>query len=204
LRRPVRVVLAWWLIAWEVSKYAWFFGNGLGSIRTMLPLHLCSISLWLSVIMLLTGNYRAYEFAFFLGLGGATQGLITPEIGRYGLPHFRALHSFAAHGGIVLAALYMTLVEGYRPTARSLGKVAFWMGPYAAGVFLLNLALGTNYLYLASKPEFPTLIDLLAPWPWYVPQLALIAFAVACLLFLPFWIGDSIARKKTGAETEPG
>lgn len=194
MRRTFRGALALWLVCWDLGNYAWRFGNGLGSIQTDLPLHMCAITVWLCVITLLTGNVHAYEFAFFLGLGGATQGLITPEIGHYGFPHFRALQSFAVHGGIVLAALYMTLVEGYRPTARSLGRVIVWMGLYAAAIFPLNLVLGSNYLFIAAKPDFPTLLDNLAPWPWYVPQLALIAFTVACALYLPFWIGDLRAR----------
>lgn len=200
-RRVFRWGLAFWLTAWELALHAWFARVGSWSVQSMLPLHLCSISGWLSVIMLLTGNYRAYEFAFFLGLGGATQALITPEVGCYGFPHFRALQSFAKHGGIVVAALYMTIVEGYRPTARSLRTVVLWMAPYTVAVFLLNLALGSNYLYLAAKPEFPTLIGFLPPWPWYVPELALIALAVVCALYLPFWISDHRRRARSGAFT---
>lgn len=199
---PARQVFRWglacWLTAWELAVHAWFAWAGTWSVQTMLPLHLCSISGWLSVIMLLTGNYRAYEVAFFLGLGGATQALITPEVGSYGFPHFRALQSFGKHGGIVLAALYMTFVEGYRPTASSLKRVIFSMTLYVPAVFLLNLALGSNYLYLAEKPEFPTLIGFLAPWPWYIPELALIAIAVACTLYLPFWIATRRGQARLG------
>src|SRR5512134_2340437 len=62
-RRTVRWTLA--LILW-VNELAWHIWNnwvGIWTIQTMLPLHLCSLLVWIGGFMLVTRSYRIYEFA---------------------------------------------------------------------------------------------------------------------------------------------
>jgi len=195
MRRIFRYGLAIWLAVWELGWHAWSMYYGLWTVQTNLPLHICSIFVWLSILMLIQKNTTIFELAYFLGIGGATQALLTPDAGIYGLPHFRAVQTLAAHGGIVLAALYMTIVEGFRPTWGSFKRVFLWTNVYMVVIFFLNLALGSNYLFIAHKPEFPTLIDMLAPWPWYILQLEVIALAVCFVLYLPFMVRDMAAGR---------
>jgi len=189
-KRAFRYGLAIWLALWELSWHIWSLYYGTWTVQTNLPLHLCSIFVWLSIIMLIKQNSTIYELAYFLGIGGAMQALITPDAGIYGLPHFRAVQTLAAHGGIVLAALYMTSVEGFRPTWQSFKRVFFWTNIYMVAIFFLNLAIGSNYLFIGHKPEFPTLIDLLAPWPWYIFELEILALIVCFILYIPFMVKD--------------
>lgn len=198
-RTRFRYGLAIWLVIWESSWHIWNIYWGTWNIREHLPFHLCSIFLWLSVAMLIYKNTTIYELAYFLGIGGAMQALLTPEVGIYGLPHFRAVQTLAAHGGIVIAALYMTLVEGYRPTWQSFKRVFLWTNIYVVFIFFLNLAIGSNYLFIGHKPEFPTLIDLLAPWPWYILELELIALAICFILYMPFMLRDLFTERQPAA-----
>jgi hypothetical integral membrane protein (TIGR02206 family) len=196
-RAKVRVGIAAFLFVSELAWHVWSYSTGTWTIQTHLPLHLCSVFLWLSIIMLLTKNYAIFELAYFLGIGGAIQAVITPESGIYGLPHFRAIQTLAAHGGIVFAGLFMTWVEGFRPTWSSFKKVFIWTNIYMVFIFFINQSIGSNYLFLAHKPFTPTLIDLLAPWPWYILQLEVIALAVCLVLYLPFAVKDWSAGGQT-------
>jgi hypothetical integral membrane protein (TIGR02206 family) len=195
-RTRFRYGLAIWVLVWESSWHIWNMYWGIWNVQENLPLHLCSIFAWLTVIMLLRKNTTIYELAYFLGIGGATQALLTPDTGIYGLPHFRAVQTLASHGGIAIAALYMTLVEGYRPTWGSFKRVFQWTNIYMVLIFFLNFALGSNYLFIAHKPPFPTIIDLLAPWPWYILELELIALVICFILYLPFAIKDWMTAKQ--------
>lgn len=194
-KRRVRYGFAIWFFVWESSWHLWNIYWGKWNIQTMLPLHLCSVFVWTSIFMMLTKNTTIYELVYFLGIGGATQALLTPDAGIYGFPHFRAFQTFASHGGIVLAALYMTLVEGFRPTWQSFKRVFLWTNIYMVFVFFLNLLIGSNYLFIAYKPPFPTLLDMLAPWPWYILELELIALAICFALYIPFMVKDMRARQ---------
>jgi len=157
---------------------------------------MCSVMVWVSAFMLLTKNYTAYELVYFLGIGGATQALLTPDASGYGFPHFRAFQTFIGHGLLVAIPIYMTIVEGFRPTLQSFKRVFIWTNLYMIPIFFLNLVIGSNYLFIAYKPEFTTLLDLLAPWPWYVLQLEVIGFAILFILYFPFLIKDLRLKKQ--------
>lgn len=199
-RLRFRYFLAGWLFVWEVSWHAWNLYYGTWNIQTMLPFHLCSITVWLSMYMLVNKTYSIFEVTYFLGIGGALQALLTPDAGIYGFPHFRAFQTFASHGGIVLASLYFAVVEGYRPTLASFKRVLIWTNIYMICIFFLNLAIGSNYLFIAYKPEFPTLLDMLAPWPWYILELEVIAFIILGVMYLPYFFMDWRARTQPAAE----
>ena len=189
-RRIFRYTLAAVLLANETAWHLWNYFTGQWTPQTMLPLHLCSVMVWLSAYMLIMENYRLYEFVYFMGIGAATQALLTPDAGRYGFPHFRAFQTVISHGSIVMAAVYMTVVEGFRPYWKSFPRLIFWLNVYMVAVFVLNLLIGSNYLFIARKPDTASLIDVLGPWPWYILSLEAIGLAVCLLLYLPFAIKD--------------
>jgi hypothetical integral membrane protein (TIGR02206 family) len=145
--------------------------------------------------MLVTRSFKIYEFAYFLGIGGGLQALATPDLGIYGFPHFRFFQTLLSHGLIVTAPIYMTVVEGFRPTWKSLLKAAFWTNVYALAIYFVNNALGSNYLMVNAKPGVPSLLDLLPEWPWYILWMEGIGVATFLLLYSPFIIKDYGARK---------
>ncbi len=200
-KKIILYVMGGLLFVNETGWHIWNIYWGTWDIKTMLPLHLCSFTVWGSVYMLLTGNRNTYfyEFLYFLGIGGATQALLTPDAGAYSFPHFRAFQTFISHGLLVIFPLYMTIVEGRRPTLASFKRVFILTNIYMAAVFFINLAIGSNYLFIAHKPEFPTVIDALAPWPWYILELEAIAFVVFFIIYLPFFIKDLRVSKKLTA-----
>jgi hypothetical integral membrane protein (TIGR02206 family) len=191
-----RWTLASILIIDEFFWHLWNIVAGLWSVQTTLPLHLCSIFVFLSAYMLVKKHYGIYEFAYFLGIAGATQALLTPDAGIYGFPHFRAFQVMVSHGAIVTASIYMTFVEGFRPTWKSLKRVLIGANLYMLVIFFLNFLIGSNYLFIARKPETASLMDLLPAWPIYILFIELIGIVVCLLLYSPFWIGD-LRRKIT-------
>ncbi len=193
-RRRFRHLLAAILITNEVIWHIWNWATGQWTIQTMLPLHLCSLFVFLSAYMLITRSYAVYEYAYFLGIGGAIQALLTPDAGIYGFPHLRFFQVIISHGAIVTASVYMTVVEGYRPTWESLKRVAVGTNLYMLVVGVINWALGSNYLFIAHKPDTPSLMDLLGPWPWYILSIEGVALVVCVALYLPFAIRDRRTR----------
>jgi len=180
------------LILW-VNEIAWHYWNyiyGTWTIQTMLPLHLCSLLVWTGAFMLVTKNYRVYEFMYFMGIGGAIQALATPGIGRYGFPHFVFFQYFLSHGLIITSAIYMTVVERFRPTWKSVLRVALWMNIYVVIVYFINTAIDSNYLMINYKPDTPSLLDLLPDWPIYILYMELIGIVTIVLLYLPFAAKD--------------
>ena len=104
-KQDVGDTMAGILILNEISWHLWNYFSGQWTLQTMLPLHVCSILVWLSAWMLIKKSYRIYEFAYFMGIGGALQALLTPDIGIYGFPHYRFFQTFISHGFIIIAAI---------------------------------------------------------------------------------------------------
>jgi hypothetical integral membrane protein (TIGR02206 family) len=202
-RSALRYALAAMIWSAEAAWHIWNLAVGTWSIRTMLPLNTCSILIWLSGIMLLRSDYRIYEFAYFLGIGGALQYLVTPDLGPYGFPHFRFFQSFASHGLLLTAPVYMTVVEGFRPTVQSLKRVIVFTNLYLVPVFLINLAIGSDYLMLNAKPATPSLLDLMPGWPYYIIFMELIGIATCLVLYAPFWISNQRRRAVVGKRADP-
>ena len=189
-RTKIRWTLA--IVLWlaESSWHIWNLAIGTWTIQTMLPLHMCSVLIWLTGFMLIFKNYSIYEFVYFLGIGGALQALLTPDVGIYGFPHFRYFQTFFSHGLLITAGIYMTVIEGFRPTWKSILRVFVIANIYMVIIYFVNMAIGSNYLMINSKPPMATIMDLLPAWPWYIPWLEVIAFVNCLLLYIPFIIKD--------------
>lgn len=188
--KSVRWLLLSLLILSEISLHLWSIHYGTWNIRFNLPLNLCSISIYLCAYMLLTKSYRVFEIVYFIGIGGAFQALLTPDL-LYTFPHYRFFHFFIAHMAIIITVFYMIWVYKYKITFTSLLKAFFTLNVLAFIVIMINMKTGANYMYLARKPEVPSLLDFLGPYPWYIISLEIVAFLVFLLLYLPFF-----SRKK--------
>lgn len=189
-RTPARFGLAALLVVQEISMHAWRIATGTWTYREHLPLHLCTLAVWLGAILLVTQSYPIYEFVYLLGLPGALQALLTPDAGPYGFPHYRFFQVLLSHGAIVVAGVYMTAVEGFRPVPASLLRVLLFGNLYMLAVYMINRALGSNYLFINHKPETASILDVLPAWPWYIPYIEGMGAMTLLLLYLPFLIGD--------------
>jgi len=195
-RNAVRWTMAIILWADELSWHIWNIFWGHWTIQTMLPLHICSILVWLAGFMLIKRNYRIYEFAYFIGIGGAMQALLTPDAGIYGFPHYRIFQTMISHGLLITSTIYMTTVEGFRPTWKSFWRVVVGVNIYAAIIFPINRLLGTNYLFINGKPATASLLDVLPAWPYYIIYMEIIGLVVFLLLYLPFIIKEFREKRK--------
>jgi hypothetical integral membrane protein (TIGR02206 family) len=195
-RTAVRWTMAIVLWADEASWHIWNLYWGHWTVRTMLPLHICSILIWLAGFMLIFKIYRIYDFVYFIGIGGALQALLTPDAGIYGFPHYRIFQTMISHGLLITSGIYMTTVEGFRPTWKSFWRVVIGLNIYAIIIFPINMLLGTDFLYINGKPSTPSLLDLLSPWPYYLIAMELIGIIVFLILYLPFIIKDWRAKQR--------
>jgi hypothetical integral membrane protein (TIGR02206 family) len=193
-KNRVRLLIASIMLVNEVAWHAWNLGTGAWSVRENLPLHLCGISIWSTIYMLFSRDYRLYPIIFFVGLGGAAQAIITPSAGEYGLPHFRAFQTLISHGMLVIAIVFLAAIEGRRPTWLSLWKTMLMLNVYLVAVTAINYALGSNYMFTLQKPHTASLFDVMGPWPWYLLWAEVLAVILFAVLYLPFALSDRRLR----------
>jgi hypothetical integral membrane protein (TIGR02206 family) len=180
----------------EISWHIWKLASGDWTIQGMLPLWLCSLTVWSMPLLLILRNRSYYEWVYFMGLIGASQALLTPDLMIYGFPHFRFIEFIAVHGAIIIAVIYMTVVESFRPTWHSLPRTILITDLYWVFCWIINNRIGSNYLYTQGKLPTPSLLDYLGPWPWYLLSMEGIGIGLCLLLYLPFAIQDRVKAAK--------
>lgn len=180
-------------VTWIGSELAWHYWNyiyGRWTLQTMLPLMPRALLVWIGAWMILTRSYKLYELMYFAGIVVGVWGLAMPELGDYNFPHFLFLHYFISYGLIITSALYMTLVEGLRPTWKSMLRAFVAINILLGIVYYLNTVLGTNYAGLNVRPELPGVFAWLPDWPLYLVYLEGIGIAMMLVLYLPFALKD--------------
>lgn len=181
------------LIFSEGSLHIWRLYIGKWSLQTSLPLHLCGISIIITIIMLLTKSCFLFELTYFWGLIGGTIAIITPAL-DVNYTHYRFWQFLIAHGAIILGVLFMIWVEDYYITYRSIWKTFIITNFIMVIVAAINILLGANYLYLFAKPlgSSKTLYDFLGPWPWYLVMIEFLAVLIFHLCYIPFYYKNKI------------
>lgn len=158
----------------------------IGFVQNHLPLHACGISVLVTATTLLTRNQRAYEIAYFWGLAAASNAVITPSAHELAFPGYRYFQYFIAHSGIVAGVLFATRGLGMRPTLGGLFRAFAWLNAYAALIAVVNLLLGSNYMYLSQPPTGTATPFFFAPWPWYIAAIEVIALGMFFAVLSPY------------------
>ncbi|WP_249435785.1 TIGR02206 family membrane protein [Paenibacillus sp. Marseille-Q4541] len=181
----------------QVTLEIWYRAYAIWDMKYTLPLELCSITLILSIVMLITRNRILYILVFYAGICGALAALVTPNL-AYTFPHFRFIQFFIAHGAIILSALYMTWIENYRLTFRSV-PIAFILLNIVAGVvWIINQMTGANYMFLSRKPDTPSVLDVLGPYPRYILMEEMLALTLFLMLYVLFFYLPSRRVEQVG------
>lgn len=194
----LRLILASLLLGDTIIFYWYQVAHGLLSFPFHLPLELCDLSLVLVFLSLLTANQTAFELGYFLGLGGASMALITPNLWEP-FPSFGTVQFFVAHGLTVAGVLFLVCSRLMRPRPGSVGRAMLGLNIFAALVGGFDLIFKTNYMYLRAKPANTSVLDVLGPWPWYIIFTELLALVIFTLLYLPFRTKRALDSKKAGA-----
>jgi hypothetical integral membrane protein (TIGR02206 family) len=163
----------------------------------LLPLQLCDWAMIVIIGALWSGNRRWLEVAYFWGIGGTLQAIITPNL-RFGFPDLRFISFFVAHSGIIIGIIFLMLVYGFRPRAFGVVRTFLWTEVYFVVAFSVDLLTGENYGFLLHKPEAASLLNFLSDWlPLYLLEFHILAFLFFCLLYTPFAIVDLVRKLQT-------
>ena len=162
--------------------------------RQVLPLQLCDWAMVVVIVALWTHRRRWFEVAYFWGLGGTVQAVLTPNL-AFGFPDFRFFSFFISHCAVIVAVVFLMLVHRLRPYAISIVRVFLWTEFYFLVTLAADALTGFNYGFLLHKPEAKTLLNVLSDYrPLYLFQMHLLALAFFAALYLPFATCDAYSR----------
>ncbi|MBV06171.1 MAG: TIGR02206 family membrane protein, partial [Gammaproteobacteria bacterium] len=168
---------------WHSMDYPW--------IR-LLPIHMCSLSGFFIGIFLLTNRRLFFEVAFFWGIGGGINALITPDV-TMTFPDPKYVLFFLGHGLLMVNIGYACIALSNRPTFHSVKNGIFFSLGALPFIYIINLLLGppANYWYLGAKPtEGQSIMDFFPDPPLHIPLLVIIGAFLFLLIYSPYWVYD--------------
>ena len=176
---------------WSYMDYPW--------IR-LLPIHMCSLSGFFIGVFLLTKRRLFFEVAFFWGVGGGINALITPDV-TLTFPDPKYILFFLGHGLLLVNIGYACIALNNRPTFESVKNGILFSMAILPVIYLINLLLGppANYWYLGAKPtEGQSIMDFFPDPPLHIPLLIIIGALLFLLIYSPYWIYDKFKKGDAG------
>src|SRR5437868_641091 len=172
---------------------------GAVSWEQLLPLQLCDWAMVVIIIAMWTRRPGWFEVAYFWGIGGTVQAVLTPNL-PYGFPDFRFFSFFISHCGIIIGIIFLMLTHHLRPRAFSIVRVFLWTELYFVITLATDRFTGYNYGFLLHKPEAFSILSFLSDSrPLYLLQFHLLALAFFSALYAPFAIYDLLRGRQLHA-----
>lgn len=194
-QKQAAIVFAWSLFFVDAGWILLRIVTGQFNYLTDLPLDLCNLAALLMPILAYTKNKTIFNIFYFLVMAGTTQAIITPNL-YDAFPHYTFLKYFYVHCGLVVIIFYKILVFKMRPTWRGMLTAFGTIQVYLLALMLINFLVGSNYAYVNHKPDTPSLLDYMGPYPWYLLVGEGVAVVFFLLYYVPFAIKDFRRAKR--------
>lgn len=151
-RRWMRIIMAGGIVADELLKMAVLFIGGTWT-KNYLPLHLCSVNLFLIAWRAFRPSRTLDNFLYVACIPGALAALLFPSWTALPPTSLMHIHSFTFH--ILLVCYPVMLLAGgdIRPDVKTLPKVLLLLACLAGVAAIVNAILDTNYMYLAEAEK---------------------------------------------------
>lgn len=178
-------VMAVALVVSELSWQPYVLVTHTWSWAASLPVQICDVGGFVAAAALIWRNPLTVEIAYFWGLGGTVQALLTPDL-KDRFPSFPYLQFYVTHDLVVLGAVFLVIGLGLRPRPGAVPRIFLLTIAFSAVVGLIDIVTGGNYMYLRKVPAAGSLLNLMGPWPWYIVVGALLALIFFAILDVPF------------------
>ena len=150
-RGKMRKLFAVLLLADELFKHVCLLAGG-NFNWTYLPLHLCSINIFLIAIHAWRPCRTLGNFLYFICIPAAAAALLFPTWTALPAMNFMFLHSTSVHMLLAAYPIMLFSAREIRPELRDLGRCMLLLAGMAVPLIGVNLLLDTNFMFLMNAP----------------------------------------------------
>lgn len=183
-RRRWRRIVAALMIADELFKII-VLVIGHNYNFTYLPLHLCSINIFLILWHAIKPNRLLGNFLYTVCIPGAMAALLFPSWSSLPITSGMHIHSFTVHILLALYPIVLTAAGEIRPTLRQLPLCLGLLAVLAAFAYGVNVLLDTNFMFLMYAEEGNPLAWFGANWGSHLLGFPVIMAGVILVMYLP-------------------
>lgn len=182
------------LILDEIFKMVMLFIGG-RYIASYLPLHLCSINIFIIAIHAWKPSKLLNNFLYVVCIPGALAALLFPSWTKLPLENFMHLHSFTIHILLAMYPIVLTSCGELAPNVRELPKCLLMLVCMAVPIYGINLLLDTNFMFLMNADSGNPLYIFEQLWGNHLYGYPIIIAAVLIVMYVPLIIFRKIKNK---------
>ena len=193
-RAKWRKITALLLILDELWKMFFLFAGGNYQF-SYLPLHLCSINIFVIAYHAWKPNRLLSSILYTVCIPGALAALLFPSWTKLPLMNFMHLHSFTVHILLALYPIVLTAAGEIHPKLSDIPKCLGILMGAAIPIYLINLWLGTNFMFLMEADVNNPLYlfeQALGSHLWGFP---IIISAILIVMYTPWILHDKRKEK---------
>ena len=194
-RKIWKKTVALLILADELFKMSMLF---IGSRYTVdyLPLHLCSINIFIILIHAWKPSALLNGFLYTICIPGALAALLFPSWTALPTGNFMNWHSFTIHILLVLYPVVLTVSGELAPSVRRLHKYLFLLVAMVIPIWLVNLLMDTNFMFLMYADEGNPLYLFEQLWGNHLLGFPVIIAGVLIVMYVPLVVFRKIRKKE--------
>ena len=155
-----------------------------------LPLHLCSINVFLIAIHAWRPSKTLDNFLYLVCIPGALAALLFPSWGALPVKNFMYWHSFTIHILLAMYPLVLTVAGDIRPRLQDFFKCLVLLLAMAVPIAVFNILFDTNFMFLMYPEPGNPLIWFEEHWGNHLYGYPILMAAVMAVMAVPARILD--------------
>ena len=147
-----------------------------------LPLEISYLTSFVIPVYLYKPSRKLQSWIFYIGIWSAAAAFLNTIM--MGEEAWYILLRYYGHHGILLYFGISLYINGYRPTLKDYCSTAYTMLFIICIIGLINILIGSNYMFTRSKPSGMNLTLLMPDWPYYFIVIIAIGLLFCALLYI--------------------
>ena len=194
-RKRWKIAIAGLLVADEIFKVVMLLLGG-RYLPGYLPLHLCSINIFLITLHAFKPTKTLSGYLYTVGIPGALAAMLFPSWTSLPAWNFMHLHSFTVHILLALYPIVLATSGELNPRAKNIPRYLLLLVGMAIPIYGVNLLLDTNFMFLMSADPGNPLYLFEQMWGSHLLGFPVIITGVLLVMFGPIEIYHKIKSRK--------
>ena len=165
-------------------------------LASYLPLHLCSINIFLISFHAWKPSKMISGYLYTVGIPGALAAMLFPSWTSLPLANFMHLHSFTVHILLALYPITLAAAGELAPEVKKIPRYLCLLVVMAIPIYFVNLWLDTNFMFLMSADAGNPLYIFEQMWGNHLYGFPVLIAAVLIIMYVPLVIFRGIKQKK--------
>lgn len=166
-------------------------------LPTYLPLHLCSINIFMIAIHAWKPSKLIAGYLYTVGIPGAMAALLFPTWTSLPLANFMHIHSFTVHILLALYPIVLGTAGELAPQVKKLPQYLLLLVAMAIPIYGINLLLDTNFMFLMYANKGNPLYIFEQLWGNHLYGFPVLIAAVLLVMYVPLVVFRKIKSKRT-------